>query len=317
MLKALQTARGSRIAGLGYFRPDQRLDNAEIGRRAGVDPEWIETRTGIRSRCVAGPNETVTDMAFEAAQKALAASDRSPDEVDTVIVATSTAESSMPSVAPRVAARLGLSAPGGFDLNNACAGFCYALATADALIRAGSASCVLVIGVDKPTGYLDWADRGTAILFGDGAGAAVLVGADKPQVGPVSWGTVGDHADLIGIDPDRQVLGMSGRAVFRWATGLAPLARAACDRAGVDPADLAGFVPHQANARIIDILARELGLERCVVSRDVVSSGNTIAASIPLALARLVEHGDVPPGGPLLLFGFGAGLAYAGQVVVL
>ncbi len=310
-------APGARIAGLGYYRPARVVENEAIAERVGVDPQWIEARTGIRRRRVAAAGETVVDMATEAAQKALAASSVPVEEVDAVVVATSTAESTMPSAAPQVADRLGLSHPAAFDVNVACAGFCVALACADSMVRSGTARSVLVVGADRSSSWLDRDDRTTAILFGDGAGAAVVTASAQPAIGPVVWGSVGEGADLIAIDPVDRVIRMEGQPVFRWATGLAPIARRACEVAGVDPAELAAFVPHQANVRIIDALVRGLGLGDTTVARDVVDSGNTIAASVPLALALLVERGDIPPGRPVLLFGFGAGLVYAGQVVTL
>jgi 3-oxoacyl-[acyl-carrier-protein] synthase III len=309
--------RGSRIAGLGAYRPPVVVGNEEIADRLGVTPEWIVARTGIRQRRIAEPGETVTDMAAVASGKALAAAEIAPEEVDAVVVATSTAPSTMPSVAAQISARLNLSEPAAFDLNNACAGFCYGLAVADAMVRAGTARSVLLVAADQPSARLDWDDPGTAIVFGDGAAAAVVTGAENPDIGPVAWGSFGDKADLVGIDPERQVLRMQGQSVFRWATGLAPLALDACSLAGVEPAALAGFVPHQANLRIVKALADGLGLGHAVVATDVTQSGNTVAASVPLALTQLVERGELRRGDPVLLFGFGAGLAYAGQVVRL
>ena len=204
------------------------------------------------------------------------------------------------------------------SLNTACAGFCTALACADGLIRSGQARKALVIGADKATAWLDWTDRDTAILFGDGAGAAVVSFAEQAGIGPVVWGSFGDRAaEKIEISPSRLVLRQDGKAVFRWATSLAPFARQACEAAGVDPARLSAFVPHQANGRIIDALARGLGVEGATVAYDVAEAGNTIAATIPMALARLMEQGRIHPGDLILLLGFGAGLAYAGQVIRL
>jgi 3-oxoacyl-[acyl-carrier-protein] synthase III len=309
---------GSMIASLGQYRPERVMTSDEVGDRLGVSGDWIRSRTGIALRHVAEKDETVIDMAVAAAANALATGSIPAEEIDLVVVATSTAASTIPSTAAQVAARLCLPNPGAFDVNTACAGFCTALACADSLVSGGSARNALVVGVDKATAVLDWDDRDTAILFGDGAGAVVLARTESAQVGPVVWGSFGaGAAEKIEITPDRQVIRQDGKAVFRWAASLAPFARSTCEAAGVDPADLVAFVPHQANLRIIDALAHDLDLADVIVSHDVVEAGNTIAATIPMALARLAEQGLTPPGAPVLLFGFGAGLAYAGQVISL
>jgi 3-oxoacyl-[acyl-carrier-protein] synthase-3 len=193
------------------------------------------------------------------------------------------------------------------------------LATADHAIRAGASRNVLVIGSEKLSEITDWTDRSTCIIFGDGAGAAVVTaaGADEaPGVGPVVWGSDPERSEAVRIEGWRPYIEQEGQSVFRWATtSLAPIALEACAKAGVDPADIAAFVPHQANVRIIDGIARRLGMPNAVVARDIVESGNTSAASVPLALSKLVERREVPAGAPVLLFGFGGGLTYAGQVV--
>jgi 3-oxoacyl-[acyl-carrier-protein] synthase-3 len=218
-----------------------------------------------------------------------------------------------------VAARLGAVRAGASDIGAGCAGFTYALALAADTIRAGSADSVLVIGSEKLLPLVDPDDRGTAFLFGDGAGAAVVTAttAADDGIGPVVWLHDGAGADLLRIDGTPPLLSMEGRAIYRWATTALPdVAREACARAGVEVGDLAAFVPHQANLRITEALARSLALPpSVVVARDVVDSGNTSAASVPLALARLVERGEVRRDDPVLLLGFGAGLTAAGQVV--
>ncbi|GAA4837742.1 beta-ketoacyl-ACP synthase 3 [Saccharopolyspora rosea] len=307
---------GARIAALGHHLPDAVLTSEDVGRRVGVAPEWIIARTGIRRRHRAAADETVADMATAAARHALRRLPTAPP-LDAVIVATSTAESPMPAVAARVGARLGLDEPVAFDVNAACAGFCTALAVADGLVRAGASAGALVIGADRPTAWLDWADRDTAVLFGDGAGAAVVLPHTERAIGPVLWGSLGERADAVGIDPDTRTLHQQGRAVYRWATGLGPIARRTCERGGLPPEKLAAFVPHQANLRIITALARSLDLDAEAVATDVVDTGNTIAATVPIALSRLVERGGAGPGDTVLLFGFGAGLSYAGQLVTL
>ncbi|WP_063807304.1 beta-ketoacyl-ACP synthase 3 [Streptomyces caeruleatus] len=314
---------GARIVALGHYLPATVLPTEVAAERLAVDAEWIVARTGIRERRLADPDETVADMATSAAREALAKLSADPHharragEIDTVIVATSSAESTMPTTAARVAARLGLAHPAAFDLNNACAGFCHALAVADALIRAGTSRGALVIGADKASAWLDWEDRNTAILFADGAGAAVVLPHERRDIGPVRWGSVGERADLIAIDPVTRVLRQDGRAVYRWATGLGGTAQEICDSVGIKPGDLAAFVPHQANLRIVDALARHLKLDGVPVATDVVDTGNTMAATIPIALSRMTGSPETDVRGNVLLFGFGAGLAYAGQVVHL
>jgi 3-oxoacyl-[acyl-carrier-protein] synthase-3 len=306
---------GSRIAGVGHYLPTATLDNDEVGRRCGVDAAWIRSRTGIERRHIAAPDETVLDMAVAAAEKALAAAGVDRSSVDTVITATSTAATTIPSTAAQVAARLELAHPAAFDLNTACAGFCYSLACADALIRSGTSTNVLVIGADKSTAWVNPADRDTAILFGDGAGAVLVTPSPTRDIGPVVWGSIGERSDVIGIDEHDLVLHQDGKAVFRWAISLGPIARHICESTGISPDELTAFIPHQANLRIIDAIAKNLAPGDAVVATDVVESGNTIAATIPIALSKLVERGHITPGSRALLFGFGAGLAYAGQVV--
>lgn len=311
------TTAGTRIVGTGYHLPADTITNTELSHRLGVEPDWIVRRTGIRERRRAAVGETVADLAVHAGRAAITHSGVGPGAVDAVIVATSTAPTTIPSTAAAVAHRLGLRQPAAYDLNTACAGFCYAVANADALIRSGTARTILVIGADKSTDWVDYGDVSTAILFGDGAGAAVLTASRDAMVGPVTWGSIGSQGHLIGISSQSRVLEQDGRAVFRWASGLAPVAQRVCARSGLSPRELMGFVPHQANVRIIDAIARGLDLSSdAEVARDVIDCGNTIAATVPISLARLVERGVVGTG-PVLLFGFGAGLSYAGQVVRL
>ena len=319
----LDAVPGAQIAALGHNLPKTVISSEQVGERLGLDPAWIVSRTGIRERRLAAAHETVVDMASAAALDALANLSADPRyrsdaaQVDTVIVATSTAESTMPSAAAQVAARLGLDHPAAFDINAACAGFCYSLAVADAMIRSGTSRGVLIVGCDKTTAWLDWDDRDSAVLFADGAGAAVVLPHEQRAIGPVLWGSIGERADLIEIDPRERVLRQNGPAVYRWACGLAGLAAEICNRTGVAPEKLAAFVPHQANLRIINALAKDLGLDGTVVATDVIEVGNTVAATIPLALSRMRSRGDLAAGGDVLLFGYGAGLSYAGQIVTL
>ena len=311
---------GSRILAFGGYQPANVLTNEELAVTVDTSDEWIRSRVGIASRRLAGPDETVVDMAVAAGGKALAASGLPAADIDLVIVATCTPEVMIPNAAASVATRLEILAPGAYDLNAACAGFCYALGTASDAVRAGSARNVLVIGAEKLSQWVDWTDRSTCIIFADGAGAAVVGPVTEPDaapgIGPVVWGSDGGMADKICIADRRSFIRQEGQAVFRWATtALHPVALAACERAGVDPASLAAFVPHQANLRIIEAIARKLRAPQALVADDIVHAGNTSSASIPLALSRMIERGDISSGDAVLLLGFGAGISYAAQVI--
>ncbi|MGW4404159.1 beta-ketoacyl-ACP synthase III [Nonomuraea sp. NPDC004702] len=308
-------APGARILALGHYQPDNVVTNDDLAKTMDTNDEWIQSRVGIKERRVASATESVEDMAVQAGGKALAASGLTPDEVDLVIVATCTLETQIPNAAAVVAHRLGIKSPGAFDVNAACAGFCYALATASAAVRGGAARNVLVVGSEKLSQWVDWTDRSTAVIFADGAGAAVVGPTDTPGIGPVVWGSAGDKSEAIAIADRTKFLAQEGQTVFRWATALHPVALEACARAGVDPSELAAFVPHQANLRIIEAIARKLGADKAVIGRDIVTAGNTSAASIPLALSRMLERGEVRSGDLALILGFGAGLTYAGQVI--
>ncbi|WP_169984580.1 beta-ketoacyl-ACP synthase III [Microbispora sp. H10836] len=311
-----QGAPAARVLAFGGYQPAQVVTNDDLAARLDTNDEWIQSRVGIKERRVAGPEESEIDLAVQAGGKALAASGLSSDDIDLVIVATCTIEAPIPNAAGRVAHRLGITAPGAFDINAACAGFCYALAAASDAVRSGSATNVLVVGSEKLTQWVDPDDRSTVVIFADGAGAAVVGPSDRPCIGPVAWGSAGDKAEAIAIKDRQSFLHQEGQTVFRWATtALHPVAKLACERAGVDPADLDAFVPHQANLRIVEAIARKLGAEKAVVAKDIVLAGNTSAASIPLALSRMIERGEVRSGDLALLLGFGAGLTYASQVI--
>ena len=308
----------TRILGLGHYRPGNVITNHDLVAR-GVDTndEWISTRVGIAERRWADPDETVVDMAEQAASKALASSGVATSDIDLVLVATCTMPTPVPAAAPHLADRLGIEAPGAYDVNSGCSGFVYAINAAAAAVLTGQARNVLVVASERFSGWLDMNDRSTCIILGDGAGAAVIGPSDTPGLGPVVWGSDGAEYDTVAIDETSRFFRQEGQAVYRWATGkMAPIGIEACRRAGVAPEDIAAFVPHQANLRIIDALARRIGLPNAIVARDIVTSGNTSAATIPLALSRMVERGEVASGAPVLLLGFGSGLAYAGQVVL-
>ncbi|WP_010532841.1 beta-ketoacyl-ACP synthase III [Brachybacterium squillarum] len=310
---------GSRILGTGHYRPEGILTNADLEQMVETSDEWIRQRTGIETRHVAAEDETVADMAVAAARAAIADAGVDPASITQVIVATCSSEERSPSVAGRVVQALGIPAPAAFDLGAACSGFSHAVGVADQSIRAGGTTTSLVIGAEKLTAVTDYTDRTTCILTADGAGAVVLTGSEEPGVGPTLWGTEAELADAVTIGPPSGRFAQQGRLVLGWALREAPgICRGIVEAAGLDMEDIDVFIPHQANLRMIEPLAASLGLrEDAVVADDVITSGNTSAATIPLALSRLREAGRLPAGATALLVGFGGGFSYAGQVVRL
>ena len=309
--------RGAAVLGLGAHRPALRVDNHEIARRTDSSDEWIRDRSGIVTRGVAGDDESTVDMATSAGAKALAAAGIPAEAVGLVLLATCSMPGPLPGGSPEVASRLGARSAGASDIGAGCAGFTYALSMAADAVRCGTAEHVLVIGSEKLLPMVDPDDRATAFLFGDGAGAAVVGPAEVDGIGRVVWSSDGGQHESLTIHGSPRRLAMNGRAIYRWATTSLPdLARRACAQAGIEPAELAAFVPHQANLRITESVVKALRLpDSVVIARDVVDSGNTSAASVPLALTRLHEQGQVRTGDQVLLLGFGAGLTAAGQVV--
>jgi len=311
------TLRNVGLLGLGSHRPANRVDNHGIAERTASSDEWIRERSGIVTRGVAGEDESTVDMAVSAGGKALAAAGVPAEAVSLVLMATCSMPGPLPGGSPEVAHRLGARHAGASDIGAGCAGFTYALSMAADAVRCSSADYVLVIGSEKLTPMVDPDDRATAFLFGDGAGAAVVGPTAADGISRVVWAHDGEQHDMLTIHGSPSRLAMNGRAIYRWATTSLPdLARRACEQAGIEPHDLVAFVPHQANLRITESVVKSLGLPASVVvARDVVDSGNTSAASVPIALTRLHEEGTIRQGDPVLLLGFGAGLTAAGQVV--
>ncbi len=319
-LRVSKGAPGSRIVGIGSSQPERVVTNDDLSKIMDTNDEWIRDRVGIAERRFGGPEDTVVSMAVDAGSKAIAAAGLTPSDVDTVLVATCTSTVPIPNAAAQVADLVGVKGAGGFDVNAACAGFCYALATASDMVRAGSAGRVLVIGSEKLTDLVDPVDRSTAIIFADGAGAAVVGPSEQAGIGPVAWGTAGDLADSIRMLNGKHIY-QEGQSVFRWATTrIAPIALRALELAGVQPSDVDVLIPHQANLRIVESIAKRLrkagAREEMVVADDIVTSGNTSSASIPMAMDHMRAAGRVHSGDVALLIGFGAGLSYAGQVVI-
>ncbi|MFN2535935.1 MAG: beta-ketoacyl-ACP synthase III [Pseudonocardiaceae bacterium] len=325
-IRQLTPIAGARILGLGTAQPEQIVTNADIAAR-GVDTtdQWIRDRVGIEQRRLARADESVVDMAVDAGSKALADAGLAPCDIDAVLVATCTMPSYIPNAAGQTADRIGVRAAAAFDINAACAGFCYGLGIASDMIRAGSARQVLVIGAEKLSDWVDPMDRSTCIIFADGAGAAVVgpvEHGERPGIGPIAAGSAGDLVDTIVIADRHSFIRQEGQEVYRWAiTKIAPVALRALELAGLAPEDVDVLVPHQANLRIVEAIARRIraagARKDMVVADDIVHSGNTSSASIPLALDHMRAEGRVRSGDLALLVGFGAGLSYASQAVVL
>jgi 3-oxoacyl-[acyl-carrier-protein] synthase-3 len=328
-------ARESRMMGVGQYRPERVVMNSEIIGKIDSSDEWIRERSGIVSRHFAAADESVIDMAEKASRAALEHAGIAPEQVGFVLVATVTHPYQTPAAAPELAARLGSTAPA-VDISAACAGYCYGVTMASDMVKGGSADYVLVVGVEKLSDFTDPYDRGSAFIFGDGAGACVIGPSDTPGIGPTVWGSDGTQRDAItqrqawtdlrGSWQESQqdkdlwpAIGMQGQTVFRWAVwGMAPVAQQAIDKAGITADDLDAFIPHQANIRIIDAMVKQLKLPADIpVARDIVTTANTSAASVPIATARMLAEKEIPSGGLALQIGFGAGLVYAAQVVVL
>lgn len=318
----------TRILGLGGVRGERVVTNDEIAGPIDSSDEWIRQRTGIVTRRRSGPDTDVVDLAEAAARAAIADAGLAPSDVDAVILATTTYFHQTPSAAALLADRLGALPAAAYDVSAACAGYTYAIGQADALVRAGAAQHVLVIGAEKMSDFVDPTDRSISFLLGDGAGAAVVGASDTPGIGPTVWGSAGQGHLIRQTASWKEAfeqgtawptLRQEGASVFKWAVWqMAPVAEKAMAAAGVTPEDIDAFIPHQANMRIIDQMVKQLRLpETVVVGRDIADTGNTSAASIPLAAERLRREGQVGSGALALQIGFGAGLVYAAQVVVL
>lgn len=333
MSAALTPSVGSpftRILALGAARGENAVTNDDIAGPIDSSDEWIRQRTGVITRMRAGEGVEAVDLAEAASREAIEKAGIDPSQVGAVIVSTISNTVQTPSLAALLAERVGANPAAAYDVSAACAGYTYGIAQADALVRAGLAQYVLVVGAEKLSDFAKPTDRTISFLLGDGAGAAIVGPADEPGIAATVWGSDGSKWDAVGMDrplkdafadPDGEfpTLRQEGQTVFRWAVWeMAKVAQKALDAAGVRPEDLAAFIPHQANMRIIDEFAKQLKLpEHVVVARDIATTGNTSAASIPLAThALLAEHPELS-GGLALQIGFGAGLVYGAQVVRL
>lgn len=320
----------ARILSVGTYRPSRIVTNAEVCEWIDSSDEWIRERSGIIERRIASDQDTVVSMATAASTKAIAGAGILPSEIGMIILASISHPYPTPSAAAEVSELIGARGTPAMDISAACAGFCFGVAIASDMVRCGSATYVLVIGVEKLSDLVNKHDRGTAFIFADGAGAAVIGPSDTPGISPVVWGGDGSHIGAINMtssivafrdnpELDYPTVTMEGQEVFRWAVKeMAKVGQQALERAGIVVDQLDAFIPHQANNRITDALVRALDLPDSVpVARDIITSGNTSAASVPLAMERMLDNGEAPHGGTALLLGFGAGLVYAAQVVTL
>ncbi|MFJ9126879.1 ketoacyl-ACP synthase III [Streptomyces sp. NPDC102340] len=352
-IKPSKGAPYARILGVGGYRPTRVVPNEVILEKIDSSDEWIRSRSGISTRHWASDEETVAMMSVEASGKAIANAGIRPEQIGSVVVSTVSHFAQTPAIATEIADKLGTDKAAAFDISAGCAGFGYGLTLAKGMIVEGSAEYVLVIGVERLSDLTDLEDRATAFLFGDGAGAVIVGPSQEPEIGPTVWGSEGDKAGTIkqtvpwdtflpqalgsaraGGTPSGDVsqlpldsqgnvkfpaITQEGQAVFRWAVfEMAKVAQQALDAAGINPDDLDVFIPHQANERIIDSMVKTLKLpEHVTVARDIRTTGNTSAASIPLAMERLLATGEAKSGDTALVIGFGAGLVYAATVVTL
>lgn len=318
----------SRILGVGKALPTRVVDNEEMCTYIDSSDEWIRKRTGIVERRWVAEGETVHTLARDASIEAIANAGIAAADIDLVIVSTVSYFHQTPGLAPILAHELGAVGAAAYDISAACAGFSYAVAQADALIRAGAATHVLVIGAETLSKLTDLTDRSTAFLFADGAGAAIIGPSEVNGVSPVVWGSDGEGAvaihqttDWAGAVNDQSwpYIWMDGQHVFRWATGfVATAARDVLEQSGLTADDLDAFIPHQANNRITDAMLRQLKLpDHVKVARSIIRYGNNSAASIPIAMSEMLATGEARSGDTALIIGFGAGLVYAGQIVTL
>lgn len=330
MLKQIDRPSGSRVAGVGVYRPIRIVKNNEIIHKIDSTDQWIRERSGIIERRYASSQETVAKMATEACLSALLDAKIDALDIDLVILATATNPAQLPNLAMEIATNIGAINAGAYDIGAACSGFSYGLAIASSAVLSGDARNVLIVGSERMTDFVSETDRGTAFLFADGAGAFVVTGSEKTEISSPVWGSDGNLNDWICMtknwatymnekDGDFPALKMEGQKVFRWAiTEMVGIAHRTLEKAGIGVQDLGAFVPHQANQRITDHIAKSLKLpDHVAVARDGINMGNTTAATIPLALDTLRRNGEVKSGDLALLMGFGAGLAYSGQVIVV
>jgi len=314
----------SRIIGTGSYLPPKIVTNDDLAEQMDTTDEWIRTRTGIRQRHIAEPSQASSDLGLEASRAALAAARVVPQEIDLVIVATATPDYIFPSTACIMQAKLGIKGCAAFDIQAVCSGFVYALAIADKMIRSGQHRCALIVGAEVYSRILDWKDRGTAVLFGDGAGAVILRADSKPGIMASALHADGSYVDILSVPGNvcggkivgSPFLQMDGQAVFKFAVKvLDEVARETLAMCTLTPADVDWLIPHQANVRILEATARKLGIELSKLIVTVDRHGNTSAASVPLALDLAIRDGRIKPGHRVLLQGVGGGFTWGASLV--
>ncbi|MDP3174855.1 MAG: beta-ketoacyl-ACP synthase III [Phenylobacterium sp.] len=326
----MNTVTRSVVTGVGGYLPDEVVTNDDLAKFVDTTDDWIVERTGIHARHRAAPEQAVSDLALVAAQRALAAAGRTAAEVDLIVVGTTTPDLTFPATATIVQRKLGAPIGVAFDVQAVCSGFVYALSVADGFVARGRSRCALVIGAETMTRLMDWTDRGTCVLFGDGAGAVVLEPGegkgDTDDRGVLGFALRADGTkqDLLYVDGgvstsgDIGKLRMQGNQVFRHAVvNISEAVLAAAADAGVDVADVDWFIPHQANQRILEGVAKRLGIDPAKVVSTVATHANTSAASIPLAMDQAIADGRIKPGQLLLLEAMGGGLTWGACVVRL
>jgi 3-oxoacyl-[acyl-carrier-protein] synthase-3 len=328
-LNQYKTTQFSRIYSIGASRGDLVVTNDDIAGPIDSSDEWIRQRTGIITRRRASKDQSLMDMAVEASNQAIKRACINPQEIGAVIFSTISHPYQTPSAATMLAEKIGANPAPAFDISAACAGYCYGIAQADALVRSGVAKYVLVVGGEKLSDFIDPTDRSISFLLADGAGAAIVGPSDTPGISPTVWGSDGSKWESVSMTDSLldfrdglvswPTLRQDGLTVFKWAVWeMVKVAKEALEVAGVKAEELSALVTHQANIRIIDELVKQLQLpDNVVVARDIINTGNTSAASVPLAMDQILQDGLVKSGGLALQIGFGAGLAFAAQVVVL
>jgi 3-oxoacyl-[acyl-carrier-protein] synthase-3 len=314
----------SRIVGTGTYLPATTLTNQEIEQRIDTSDEWIFSRTGIRSRFVAAPDEKASDLALHASRRAMEAAGVSADDIDLIVLATSTPDMIFPSTACLLQQKLGVTRGAAFDIQAACTGFLYAVSIADKFVASGQCRCALVVGTEVFSRLLDWSDRRTCVLFGDGAGAVILQGSEQPGILSSHLHADGRQSHILeaagyvqdGVLHDHAFVHMDGQAVFRFAVrALEEVCKEALAANGLVGADLDWLVPHQANVRIIQATATKLGLPKDKIVTTLETQGNTSAASVPLALDAAVRDGRIQPGHLVLLEAVGGGMTWGAMLL--
>jgi|TARA_X000001036_G_scaffold48068_1_gene38412 3-oxoacyl-[acyl-carrier-protein] synthase-3 len=306
----------SRIISTGSYLPEKILTNYDLEKMVDTSHDWIFERTGINQRHIADENESTVDMAYEASLKSIEKSKINVEDIDMIIVATTTPERAFPSTAVLLQNKLDIKDCFAFDINAACTGFIYALDVADKYIKNNSINNILVVGTEKMSTLVDWSDRNTCVLFGDGAGSVIIGSSNNPGIISSTIGSNGNYKDLLTVNPDSDFIEMKGNDVFKIAVNtMGKIARETLDQHDLKINDVDWLIPHQANSRIISAIAKKLSLPSEKIIMTVGNHGNTSAASIPLAIDYAVESGDLKKEDTILLEAFGAGFTWGSTLL--